>query len=65
MGKQKAKTNLRRLLDERGLTAASIAKKARVSERSVQGIAQGMRKPSLESAKRIAKALGMEPTDLF
>lgn len=52
------KTKLRLHLDARNMSAVQLSKKMKdVSARTIQAIAQGTREPSIETARKIAKAL--------
>lgn len=59
------KTKLRLHLDAKGMTAAQLAAKIKSSPRNVQAIAQGVRKPSIEIAQKIAKVMGSKIDVLF
>ena len=58
-------TKLKKLLDKRKLSAAEIGRKSGVSVRMVQKIAQGTRKPGLDVARKLARALKVSQDSLF
>jgi transcriptional regulator with XRE-family HTH domain len=51
------KTKLRLHLDAKKMSAQALAEKMGVSPRAIQSIAQGVREPSIEMARKIAKTL--------
>lgn len=60
------KTLLRQILIRRGMTCVDLAKKiGNISPRTIQALAQGKRKPSIDTAKRIAKTLREKVEILF
>lgn len=59
------KTKLRLHLDAKKMTAVALAKKIGSAPRNIQAIAQGVREPSIEVARKIAKALGTKVDVLF
>ena len=59
------KTKLRRLLDERGISAYSMAKTLKMSPRTLQAIAAGTCSPSIKTAAKIAKGLNVNVAKLF
>lgn len=60
------KTLLKKMLIERDMTAVDLAKRiGSISIRTIQAIAQGKRKPSMDTAKKIAKALRQKVDILF
>lgn len=64
--KKVKKTKLRLYLDARKMSAAQLAAKMDgVSVRTVQAISQGVREPSMETARKIAKALQTKVDIIF
>lgn len=60
------KTKLRILLESRELSASEFAEGVKgVSKRTIQAIAQGVRKPSIDTARIIAKALKVKVDEIF
>lgn len=59
------KTKLRRLLDERGISAYALANTLKMSPRTLQAIAAGTCSPSIKTAARIAKGLNVSVDKLF
>jgi transcriptional regulator with XRE-family HTH domain len=60
------KTVIKKLREDQGLTQASLAKKAGVTEAYVSMIEAGARKnPSLPVLKKLARALGVPVTELI
>ena len=51
------KTALKKELESREMTATELARRTKLSPRTVQAIAQGARKPNLQAAQRIERAL--------
>jgi len=57
---------LKRTREEQGLTQRDLAKKARVTQGYVAQLEMGIRRnPSIETLKRLARALGVPVTDLL
>jgi transcriptional regulator with XRE-family HTH domain len=56
--------NLKRLRQAAGLTQVELARKLRMSLRTLQGWEQGYREPELSNINRIAKALGVDVGEL-
>lgn len=56
---------LKRIRLLRSLTQREVAEKAQISERAYQSYELGLRKPSVDVAKRIAIALGSTIEELF
>lgn len=50
---------------EKGLTQSELADKAHVSRAAVYGILSKGRTPRLDTLGRIARALGVKPTELL
>lgn len=64
--KKVKKTKLRLYLDARKMSAAQLAAKMDgVSVRTIQAISQGVREPSMETARKIAKALQTKVDIIF
>lgn len=62
----KKPTKLRLLLAERKWTTKMLATRVKnISVRTIQAIAAGTRKPSIEVAQRIAKALRSSVDEIF
>lgn len=59
------KTNLHRIRTAAGLTVSQLAVKADLSGNSIFGYEWGVRLPSLETLRRLAKALGCRVVDLL
>lgn len=60
------KTILRLNLDAQKMTAVQLAAKVKgISVRTIQAIAQGTRKPSIDTARKIAKALRKKVDVIF
>lgn len=60
------KTKLRTILDKRGVSALALSRIMKdVSARNVQAIAQGVRSPSLEVARKIARALKVKLDEIL
>jgi transcriptional regulator with XRE-family HTH domain len=57
--------NLFAAREERKLTQAELARKARVSVSYISMLERGERTPPLETLEILAKALGMRPLDLL
>jgi len=56
--------NIRRLREQSGLTREVVAREASISASTLQKIEAG-REPTVTVLRRIAKALGTTPDDLF
>jgi transcriptional regulator with XRE-family HTH domain len=57
---------LKRMRADKGLTQRDLAKRARVTQGYVAQLEMGIRKnPSIETLKRLAKALGVPVTELL
>ena len=57
---------LKQVRADKGLTQRDLAKKARVTQGYIAQLEMGLRKnPSLETLKRLAKALGVSATALL
>jgi transcriptional regulator with XRE-family HTH domain len=65
MAKLRIGMKIKRLREKRGLTQELLAKKAGLQRVSVGKIEAGMRSPTLESRKMLAKALGVKITELL
>lgn len=52
------------LLADKGLTQVELAKKAGISRTAVYGVMKG-RNPTLPTLGKIAKALGVKPSELL
>jgi transcriptional regulator with XRE-family HTH domain len=57
--------NVRRLRTERGASQEEIAFKAGLNRAYLSDVERGDRNPTVQVAGRIAKALGVEPKELF
>lgn len=57
--------NLKRTRDEKKLSQEKLAEKADLDPTYISGIERGVRNPSVLSIVRIAKALGIEASNLF
>lgn len=57
--------NLKRTRDEKKLSQEKLAEKADLDPTYISGIERGVRNPSVLSILRIAKALGIEASNLF
>lgn len=57
--------NVRRLRERIGLSQEEFADKAGVHRTYQSGIERGVRAPTIVVVERIAKALGVEPGELF
>jgi len=51
--------------EKAGLTQLEVAKKLNISDSFLSQLENGKRKLSLQMAINIAKALGMDPSDIF
>jgi transcriptional regulator with XRE-family HTH domain len=58
-------TNVRKLRKEKGLTQGELAKKSQISLVFLQGIETKRKWVSPDTAKSLAKALGVKEADLF
>ena len=58
-------TKLRKRREAQGLTQVDVAERAKVAERSYQRYESGERKPNVDVAHRIAKALDTRVEALF
>ena len=57
---------LRKLREDRGLTMAELAKKAQITDAYIAQLETGKKtNPSLETLKRLARALGVPVTELL
>ena len=56
---------VKKIRTQKGVLQKDIAFKAGVSVRALQNYESGKRKPSIDIVIRLAKALGVEVTDLF
>ena len=66
MTPRKMSVTIRRLRGETGLTQAQLAKRAKVTQGYIAQLEMGMKKnPSLDTLKRLAKALGVPVTELL
>lgn len=52
-------------LDERGWTQAELARRAYISQSTLNRIVNGMRQPGPDATQAIAKALGKPPAEVF
>jgi DNA-binding XRE family transcriptional regulator len=59
------KTKLRKILDERGLSAYALANSIGMNPRTLQVIAAGTSKPTLTTAMKIAHGLKIDVSKLF
>ena len=59
------KTKLKVVLFEQGIKQSWLAKQAGIKEQTISDIVNRRRRPSLQTAIRIAKALNMHVEDLF
>src|SRR3954470_12451506 len=57
--------NIRRLREERGLTQEELAARIRINRNYVGMIERQENSPTVAMLERIAKALGIEPAQLF
>lgn len=57
--------NLRKLRKQQNLTQEELASKVRVSPTYIGFIEQGQRDPTIQTADKIARALGVSLSDLF
>lgn len=57
--------DLRKLRRERGITQVELANAAGISQAMLSNIENGNRKPSVETARRIAAKLGIDWYELF
>lgn len=57
--------NIRRIREEKGLTAAHIARQTRVTPQMICQIERGTRSPSLQLGAEIARVLGCTMEDLL
>ena len=58
------KKKLVNLMADRGLTQADLAEKAGISRTAVYGVMKG-RRPTLPTLGKIARALGVKPSELL
>ena len=56
---------IRRLRKQKGLTQEQLADKVRVTSSYIGFIEQGVRNPSINTADKIARALGAKLSELF
>lgn len=56
---------VKRLRKQKGLTQEQLADKIRVSSTYIGFIEQGLRNPSINTADKIARVLGVKLSDLF
>lgn len=56
---------IRRLRKQQGLTQEELAVKVRVSSTYIGFIEQGLRNPSINTADKLARALGVSLSELF
>lgn len=56
---------IRRLRKQKGLTQEQLADKVRVTSSYIGFIEQGVRNPSINTADKIARALGTKLSELF
>ena len=58
------KRKLVNLMADRGLTQADLAEKAGISRTAVYGVMKG-RRPTMPTLGKIARALGVKPSELL
>lgn len=56
---------LRTLLDERGWTQADLAERAGIEQPHVSKLVTGKRRPSLNTAQKVARAFGVAVEDVW
>lgn len=56
-------TKLKKLLNERGMSALAFAKQIKIPARTIQAICAGRHKPSLKTALKIAAGLKINDLD--
>lgn len=59
------KTKLKIVLFERGIKHRWLAEQAGIKEQTISDIVNGKRRPTLDNALKIAKALGVSVEELF
>ena len=60
-----SQTRLKQLREDRGYSVRGLAREAGVSTETVYSIEHGRRQPSVRTAGKLARALGVESKDLF
>ena len=65
MTKVKIGVKIKRLREKRGLTQKELSRKARMDLSAIGKIEAGMRSPTLETRKKLAKALAVNITELL
>jgi putative transcriptional regulator len=58
-------TPLRRVRRERDITQAELAERAGVAQQAIARLERGKQRPSLDTAVRIARVLGVEVLEIF
>lgn len=57
--------NLKRIMDEKGLSMSEVARRAKMHVPDVSNILSGKRSLTLETASRLADAVGVDESELF
>ena len=57
--------NLKKYREEKGVTQKELAESAKISERHYQNLERGISSPGIDTARRIADALGQTVDEVF